>query len=208
MRQSSGENPSAGFILLEPERYANIGALDHAVYVYPDSCVTDGQKFRLLNGTIVQRNSNRAYDWSVFVSAGPQDLPVGGVWRIAIGVLGATSVSNFWSAADSCQRWYNANLLGVKEQEVNISVTPEKPVVISPNPFRNSATIHYFAAQPGNLELTVVDATGRVVSEQRFEVDAGTGKLQWRPQGLVPGIYFLRVKGANASTSSKFLILD
>lgn len=208
MRQSTNENPSAGFVLLEPERYANIGALDHAVYVYPDSCVTDGQKFRMLNGTIVQRNSNRAYDWSAFVSAGPYDLPVGGVWRIAIGVIGATSVNAFWNATDSCQNWYNANLLGINEKPVHFSATPERPLIISPNPFRNSATIHYFAAQPGNLELTVVDATGRVVSEQRLEVAQGSGTLHWRPRGLVSGIYFLRVKGTNASTSGKFLILD
>jgi hypothetical protein len=208
MRQSTSENPSAGFVLLEPERYANIGALDHAVYVYPDSCVTDGQKFRMLNGTIVQRNSNRAYDWSVFVSAGPFDLPVGGVWRMAIGVIGATSVSGFWSASDSCQHWYEANLLGVTEKPVNIAATPERPLIITPNPFRNSAAIHYFAAQPGNLELTVLDATGRVISEQRFAVRTGTGTLQWRPKGLAAGIYFLRVRGAGNTANSKFLILD
>jgi len=208
MRQSSSENPSAGFVLLEPERYANIGALDHNVYVYPDSCVTDGQKFRILNGTIVQRNSNRAYDWSVFVSAGPNDLPVGGVWRIAIGVIGATSVNGFWSSVDTCQRWYVANLLGIQEKPVNVMATPDRPLVISPNPFRNRTAIHYFAAQRGNLDLTVIDATGRVVSQERFEVAAGTGTVIWKPRALAAGIYFLKVQGAGASTSAKFLIME
>ncbi len=208
MRQSTTENPCAGFILLEPERYANIGALDHAVYVYPDSCVTDGQKFRMLNGTIVQRNSNRAYDWSAFVSAGPYDLPVGGTWRIAIGVVGATTVNDFWTASDSCRNWYIANILGLEERPVYLSVTPERPLVVSPSPFRNSTVINYYAVQPGVLELNVIDAAGRVVNEQRIQVNAGAGKLHWRPSGFAPGIYFLKVTTGGKSTTAKFLMVE
>ncbi len=209
IRQSSSENPTAGFVLLEPNRYANIGALDHQVYVYPDSCMTDGQKFRMLNGTIVQRNSNRSYDWSVFVSAGPQDLPVGGVWRVAIGVVGATSVNSFWEASDSCQRWYNANLLGVEEKErAPLIASTKQPVIITPNPFRNSAVINYFSPVKGNLQLTVVDAAGRVAEEQVVAVEAGAGRLYWRPKGLVPGVYFLNVKTPDAGAVAKFLVLE
>ncbi len=208
IRQSSSENPTAGLVLLEPTRYANIGALDHAIYVYPDSCVTDGQKFRILNGSIVQRNSNRAYDWSVFVSAGPCDLPVGSTWRVAIGIVGATSVNGYWQASDSCQSWYDANPVAVTEKPAPVVASRTNPLFVSPNPFRNSAHIHYFAAQKGNLELMVVDATGRVVQQESYAVDAGAGRLLWRPKQLTSGVYFLKIKTADASAVARFLIVQ
>ncbi|MCR4423184.1 MAG: C25 family cysteine peptidase [candidate division WOR-3 bacterium] len=208
MRQQSSENPSAGLILLEPERYANIGALDHAIYVYPDSCMTDNQKFRVLNGTIVQRNSNRAYDWSVFVSAGPVDLPVGGTWRVAFGVVGATTVNGFWEAADSCQRWYVANLLGVKEEAGEVQVSAAKPLIISPNPFRNGAYINYFTPEKGNLELVVFDAAGRVAEQHSFAVEPGAGRFFYKPGRLANGVYFLKVRAPNSSAVAKFLVVE
>lgn len=208
IRQQSNENPSAGLVLLEPEQYANIGALDHAIYVYPDSCVTDGQKYRILNGTIVQRNSNRAYDWSVFVSAGPQDLPVGGTWRVAFGVVGATTANGFWEASDSCRRWYEANLLGVKEETRELYATAAKPLVVSPNPFRNGTFINYFSPAKGELELSVFDATGRVAEQHSFVVEPGAGRFFWKPGRLAKGIYFLKVRTKGSSAVAKFLVVE
>ncbi|MGQ9707959.1 MAG: T9SS type A sorting domain-containing protein [bacterium] len=126
---------------------------------------------------------------------------------MAIGVVGATSVSEFWAASDSCQQWYYANLLGIKE-EFAVSASPERPLIVSPNPFRNGAFIHYFCPKPGNLRLTVVDATGRVAHEESFEVEAGSGKLFWRARGLAQGIYFLKLTGAGTNALAKFLLLN
>ncbi|MEO0079278.1 MAG: C25 family cysteine peptidase [candidate division WOR-3 bacterium] len=207
MRQSSTENPCVGLVLLSPTRFANIGALDHDRYVYPDSCVTDAQKFRILNGGIVQRNSNRAYDWSAFVSAGPFDLGVGGEERVAFAVVGATSASGFWQAADSAQAWFEANLLGVRE-EAAVSATPRRPLFLSPSLFRTGTWLHYYTSTAGNIELSAFDATGRLVVQESFAVGKGTGRLYWRPQGLSKGIYFLKVRSPEAQATAKFLVLE
>ncbi|MEO0074471.1 MAG: T9SS type A sorting domain-containing protein, partial [candidate division WOR-3 bacterium] len=208
MRQSTTDNPCAGFVLLEPNQFANIGALDHARYVYPtDSCMTDGQKFRILNGTILQRNSNRAYDWSCFVSAGPRNLPVGATWRMAVAIVGATSAGSWVAAAESAQAWYNANLMGIAEQPPVVA-NATRPLFLSPNPFRRGTFVHYYTSRAGQVELVAYDATGREAERQTFEVSAGTGRLYWRPQQLGYGVYFVRVESPDAQAVTKVLVME
>jgi hypothetical protein len=208
MKQQSSENPTAGLAILEPASFRNLAAIDHAVWVYPDSCVTDNQKYRMLNGSIGLRSSNRAYDWSILASAGPFNLPVGGTQRVSFAVVGATTVSGFSAAAESAQSWYNANLLGVSEPEVINVATAERPLFLSPNPFRGGTFVHYFSRREGPLVLTAYDATGRAVSEQGFMVKPGAGRLWWQPKSLAHGIYFLKVSMPDRETVSKFLLLD
>jgi hypothetical protein len=208
MRQSSSENPCAGFVLLDPNHFANIGALDHARYVYPtDTCMSDGQKYRVLNGTIVQRNSNRAYDWSCFATAGPRNLAVGATWRAAFAVVGAASAANWVVAAESAQVWYNANLLGIAEQPPVVA-SAGRPLFLSPNPFRTGTFIHYFTAHAGRVEVVAYDAAGREAERQAFDVAAGTGKLYWRPHGLNHGVYFVKVLAPDARTVAKVLVMQ
>ncbi len=208
MKQQSSENPTAGLVILEPANFRNLAAIDHAVWVYPDSCVTDNQKYRILNGAIGLRSSNRAYDWSIAASAGPFNLPVGGTQRVSFAVVGATTMSGFSAAAESAQNWYNANLLGISEPEVVNAATAERPLFLSPNPFRGGTFVHYFSRAEGPLVLTAYDATGRAVAEQSFAVRAGAGRLFWQPKLLSRGIYFLRVSMPNHESVSKFLLLD
>jgi len=208
MKQQSSENPTAGLVVLEPASFANLAAIDHAVWVYPDSCVTDNQKYRMLNGAIGMRSSNRAYDWSALASAGPFDLPVGGVQRVSFAVVGATTQGGFNAAAESAQRWYNANLLAIAEPAVTRMATAERPLFLSPNPFRGGTFVNYFLRQEGPLVLTAYDATGRQVATQSLAVKPGAGRVWWQPGSLAQGIYFLRVSMPDREAVSRFLVLD
>ena len=208
MKQSSSENPVAGITLLAPTRFANLTAVDHDIWVYPDSCVTDNQKYRLLSGNIVLRNSNREYDWSVLVSAGPLTLPVGGSERVAFAIIGSNSVANWKAASDSAQSWYNANLLGVAEEATLNVATAERPLFLSPNPFRTGTYLNYFTGTAGNLDLTVYDATGRAVAGEQLAVKAGAGRYFWQPKNLARGIYFLKARTPERESVVKVLLVD
>ena len=208
MKQGTSENPTAGITLLEPTRFANLTAVDHNIWVYPDTCVTDNQKYRLLSGNIVLRNSNRNYDWSIVVSAGPFTLPVGGTEKVAFAIIGSNTVANWKAASDSAQSWYNANLLGVAEEATQKIATVNRPLFLSPNPFRTGTYIHYFSGTAGNLDLTVYDATGRAVTGSQLAIKAGAGRYFWQPKNLARGIYFLKARTPEKESVVKVLLVD
>ncbi len=208
MRQSSSQNPCAGFILLHPTTSANLTAVDHARYVYPpDSCMSDGQKFRILDGTISQRNSDRDYDWSVAASAGPFDLGVGEDQRVVFAVVGGTSETDFAAHADSAQTWFDANLLGVAERPAE-PAAGQRPLFVSPNPFSRGTFVNYSSRRQGEVELLAFDATGRVAERVVFNSQQGSGRCFWQPKGLSKGVYFLRVRTPDSESGTKVLLMD
>ncbi|MEO0081775.1 MAG: S8 family serine peptidase [candidate division WOR-3 bacterium] len=191
MRQSSSANPTVGVKILDPHSYANLAAIDHARYVYPDSAMTDGMKWRFLNATINQPNSNRAYDWSLCTSVGPFDLPAGARQRVAFAFCGGTSTSQARAHADSAQSWYD-NTIG--------SAEPQQPVAlrclrVEPNPFSGHAEIHYQLNQAGRVRISAIDVAGREVACLADEVrPAGELRLTWCTHDLARGVYFLKIE--------------
>ncbi len=208
MQHQSSANPTAGLVLLHPTTHANLAAIDHDIYIYPDSCVTDDQKLRMLNGGIGMAQSNRPYDWSIVASAGPFDLAVGEQQRVAFAVVGATSEGAWNAAVDSAQSWYDANLLGITEGELPRIATVERPFFLSPNPFSRGTFVHYFSRLPGRVELSAFDAAGRVVDRVAFDTESGAGRYFWQPKGLAHGIYFLKVKTPGQESVAKVLLME
>jgi len=206
MRQASNANPCVGLKLLAPTSYANIGALDHARYVYPDSCVTDNQKYRILNGGILQRNSNRNYDWSCFVSCGPFDLAAGASYRAAFAVVGGTSAANFLANADSAQSWYDHNV-AVAEEEGGPQARGSVRVTCIPNPFAHLVHISYQVPVAGPVRAQVFDITGRTVATL---VNTGSGpgraELTWDARNLASGVYLLKVTLPTGTVTEKLVL--
>ena len=204
-KPGTGENPSLGIKILAPESYANLSAIDHARYVFPDSAMTDGMKFRFLDGTVVQRTSDRPYDWSVVASVGPFNLEIEGNQRFAVAFVGGTSVAQLQANADLAQTWYNTN--------TGLEQTPGTPAAahrfdVTPNPLRNRATVSYFSAREGLLELRVYDAGGRLVEAKAANVKAGAGSLVWEPGNLARGVYFLDLCTPDDHGRMKALLLE
>ncbi|OYD17141.1 hypothetical protein CH330_00720, partial [candidate division WOR-3 bacterium JGI_Cruoil_03_51_56] len=46
MRYYTSANPTIGLVVLDPPHFAGLAGINHRYYIYPDSCVTDGQKYR------------------------------------------------------------------------------------------------------------------------------------------------------------------
>ena len=63
-------------------------------------------------------------------------------------------------------------------------------VNVYPNPFENSATLEVKGGDFENLELEIIDLTGRVLRRQQ---SSSTHQLQIERGDLLPGLYFYRL---------------
>ncbi|MBM3315173.1 T9SS type A sorting domain-containing protein, partial [candidate division WOR-3 bacterium] len=206
MRQSSSANPTVGTKILAPTSFRNLTAVDHARYVYPDSCVTDNQKYRFLNGTIVQRNSSRPYDWSVVASVGPFDLSAGASQRFAVAFVGGTSEAVCQVNADSAQSWYDRNVGIVEEGTVGVRGVARLSCV--PNPFTNSVRISYQVPTAGRVKVDVFDISGRSVATLvDGEQPAGRTSTNWNARNLASGVYLVKVTLPGGATTEKLMLL-
>lgn len=205
MRQSTSANPSIGVKILEPQSFANLTSVDHNIYVYPDSCVTDNQKYRFLSGALVNRNSNRPFDWSTVTSAGPFDLNVGASYRFAVAFCGGTSEADCRANADSAQSWYHTQV-GLAEQPR--AQTEPARIRVGASLFRKGTVISYNSSMAGRLDIRAYDATGRLVEQRSLTIAAGKGRYVWQPQSLAPGIYFLNLETPDKETVTKVLLVE
>jgi Tol biopolymer transport system component len=79
-------------------------------------------------------------------------------------------------------------------------------LAVSPNPFRETATIHLGAAESGS-SLRILNVAGRLVREIALPVGAwsGTRTIVWdgrdaKGQPVAGGVYYLRLEGVNRAT--------
>ncbi len=205
MRQQSTATPTVGVKILAPASFRNLSCVDHARYVYPDSAMSEGMKWRFLNGTIVQRSSNRAYDWSIVTSVGPFDLAPGAGYRFAVAFVGGSSEAEVRAHADSAQSWYDARV-GVGDKPAGAD--GQHVFSVSPNPFCQATRIRYTSRQAGNMELSVYDAAGALVERVTTHIEAGSGTFSWRPKNLSRGVYFLDVRTPEDKARLKVLLVE
>jgi hypothetical protein len=208
MRQAGGDNPTVGVKILGPASFKNLTAVDHAIYVYPtDTAMTDDMKYRFLNGTIVLRNSDRDYDWSIVASVGPFDLAAGESYRCAFAFVGGISAANFAENADSAQSWYDYQL-SVSERAGVSGVRGATSLACVPNPFSRSVQIRYSVPVAGRVRAEVFDVSGRAVAVlANGDVAAGKVETVWKPGNLANGVYLLKVALPNGTVSRKLMLL-
>jgi hypothetical protein len=209
MRQEASPNPIYGIKLLYPYTAANLSAIDHDIYVYPtDTAMNEGMKYRFLNGQLHAASSNRSYDWSVVVSAGPFDLPVSGRQRNVYALVGGSDSANFNENCDSAQSWFDRHV-AVKELSGSSIRRPNALMLtVSPNPFAHQVNLSYSAPIKGILEVNAYDAGGRRVAVLAHqEVNPGVGTIHWEPGKLANGIYFIKTALGKEKTVTKALLL-
>lgn len=190
--------PYCAIKLLDPTTAANLSVIDHPIWVYPDSMMSDGAKFRFLDGTIHEPTGSVSQDWSIVVSAGPFSLAPGDSAVVAVAVVAGDSLLDLEENADRAQEKYE--WLGVAEgPESQVPVFTFQLSQNYPNPFAQATTIRYTLPRGGHSRLRVYDLTGRAV---RTLVDgkeeAGLHLVRWDGRdGLgreVPnGVYFYRL---------------
>lgn len=92
----------------------------------------------------------------------------------------------------------------VNTNELNINL---QRIVISPNPVANMATLQLESKTTRDLELSIIDAVGRTLRRQMWNVVQGENQIALPISDLGSGIYFLRLaegQDAVARTFQKF----
>ncbi len=205
MRRSSTMQPVCGVRLLQPKVARNLSAIDHALYVIPSSQMTEAVKDSFLSGRIRMPVSNRAYNWSVCVSAGPFNLPVNGKVRVAYAIVGGNDTTLAIVNSDSAQSWWDKNV-EVAGEELEKIVQPFY-FRLCPNPVKKRTSISYSLPAKENISIRVFDASGRMV-EKIFEGEiTGKGNIEWKPQNLSAGVYFIQIDRPNCSRIDKVIYL-
>jgi len=205
MRQQSTDDPNVGIAVLQPHQASNVSVVDHDRYVYPtDTCVTEWQKYRWLNGALHQDSSDRDYDWSVVAASGPFDIPVGDFQRVAFTMIAGTSRADIGIKLDSLQEWFDGNV-GIGNRGAPGPMV--STLRIAPNPVSGTARISFGA--PGNecAALNLYDRSGRLVNHVwAGNLNGRTRDVIWSDNSLKNGVYFLRLEGSGLRQTTKAVI--
>jgi hypothetical protein len=207
MRNGSSQNPTVGIKLLAPTTSANLTVVDHDIYVYPTSQMTEQTKFQLLNGQISVASSNRNYDWSVVVSAGPFNLDPDAEQLVAYAIIGGSSEAEFLTNCDNAQDWFD-NYYGIAENKGHAPEINRAGISIHPNPFARSLRITYDLPRTGLLKIAAYDVSGRQIATIiNQELTTTKGNTNWSPKSLPSGIYVLRIETPDRSYTQKVMLL-
>ena len=69
-----------------------------------------------------------------------------------------------------------------------------------PSPFRDNISITYNASANSRIDVAIVNSVGKVIKQGNYNVSQGLNQLSINNlDGLVPGIYFIRITDKNSS---------
>ncbi|MFQ5906418.1 MAG: S8 family serine peptidase, partial [bacterium] len=213
----SVSGPYVGIKLLDPTTAANISVIDHELYVYPANQMSEQTKMDFLNGTLSFSQSNRPYDWSNVVSAGPFDLAPRESTTVAVAIIGGDNLGDLQDNADDAQDQYD----GVPGVHERAAPGREPPVFTlyqnSPNPFSTSTRIQFVIPGNGNGSLEIFDTSGRLVTSLETNSAPGNPNTSSRlsvvwdgtdrhGQSVPSGVYFYKLSWSGRSRSRKLVI--
>ncbi|MCX7757300.1 MAG: C25 family cysteine peptidase [candidate division WOR-3 bacterium] len=207
MRQATTPNPTVGVKLLYPSSYANLTAIDHDRYVYPDSAMTESMKYRILNGQISLAQSNRTYDWSVAVSTGPFNLLPGERYRVAYAFVGGSSEANLFANADSAQAYY-MRVAGISEND-DPKDRPRTPLFWHSRIVRSSELeIFYEHLTSRKLQIHLYNIMGQYIAKLfSGELNNNLGQIKLKLPEISEGVYFIKIITDKKTYTEKLLFV-
>ena len=205
-KSQSDDNPTVGVVYLgsEPQQQlpvANLAAVFH--YDYASTGFLDSFKYLWMNGAYQQSQSTYEYDWSVAISAGPFDLPVGGEQHAAFAFVGGTSESEYLQHCQNAINFYEANWPGVAEGGDEI----RRGFWLGSNLIRDRVAINYGLAREEDVRLSLFDINGRMVRDLYCGKIVGRGILNINIKGIPSGVYFVELRRRDITQSFKLLVI-
>jgi len=205
MHNVSIGNRFCGVKLLYPDIASHLACIDHSLYIYPDSGLSDDMKFRWLKGELGLPGSDRVYNWSVGVSAGPFDLHENNsAQRVAFAFVAAQDSNSYLATCRRCQEWFNTNV-GIVAPYMS-RIRKPSGLTVQPNPFTRSLTIHYHPDSPTSVNIEVYDAAGRLHTRLTSSEPGLEHTLIWSPANLAAGVYFLEVTAKDTDLVQRVIL--
>ncbi|MBK7048120.1 MAG: S8 family serine peptidase [bacterium] len=201
--------PYFGIALLGSTPTTSTRLISNTTYVYPLSTIDNGNRNRLMRGTLGVTTAPTAGDWSA-VTASVANLPAnGGQAIVAYALVYGATLAELEQAVDAANALYSPVA----------PVTGDVPVKVlhlaqnHPNPFNPSTTIEYMVARDGHVQLEVFDMAGhRVRTLVNESLSSGSHRVTW--DGLddagnqaASGTYFCRMTAAGETSSRKMTLV-
>ncbi|MEO0239657.1 MAG: S8 family serine peptidase [candidate division WOR-3 bacterium] len=191
-----------GTAILNPSRQqttliANRSVIDHDTYVYPYNGLPDSVEMKFLNGTYTSASTNRNYDWSTVVSAGPFNIAPYDSVKVAFVVAGASSLANLQSYVEDAYARYWSTVVNAGEapQQTNITIP-----TISRSNFNFS-----IGKNVREVKVSVYDAKGSLVRSDTYAPT--NGMVNVNLSGLSAGLYIVKVESENVKKTSKIILV-
>lgn len=86
--------------------------------------------------------------------------------------------------------------------------TAGNELTVYPNPTRTELFVSFSADEPGNLQVRIVDASGRVLIRANNTLQKGSNVFPVSTSKLKAGNYILQITGNGQTKTSKFTIMD
>jgi hypothetical protein len=153
------DNPHVGIKLLKGQK-ANVTLVSNPDYVW-DYKWNDETFFKFLSGELSFASAPNDTDWSVIVSAGPFDLPVGGTDTVAFAFLAGDNLADLKANAADCQEtWNNMDFTALEEDKV-APLTLD--LSVSPDLLAGKGSILFSLPAATHVRLDIYDLAGRRV---------------------------------------------
>ena len=130
------------------------------------------------------------YAYQVRVEENGRVYVIGDAWR---------GFDRYYDITSVAYRQGETSGIGTPADQPGLIVGGAPRLAAHPNPTRGEAVLELYLPEPNELRLNIYDATGRLV-RKLFDGKAGRGVLHlaWdgrsdRGEGVVPGVYFIRL---------------
>jgi subtilisin family serine protease len=205
----SAGGPYYGIALLGSTPTTSMKIISNTTYVYPLATIDNGNRNRMMRGTMGVGTAATAGDWSA-ITASVANLPAnGGQAIVAYALVHGSTLAELEQAVDAANTLYSPVA----------PVTGEVPVKVlhlaqnHPNPFNPATTIEYMVERDGPVRLEVFDMAGhRIRSLVDESLQAGTHSVTW--DGLddagnqaASGTYFCRMTAAGETSARKMTLV-
>ncbi|KAA3644296.1 MAG: T9SS C-terminal target domain-containing protein [Bacteroidetes bacterium] len=204
-------NLYCGVKLLSQNLIAKHYAIDNIAGIDPVINAVDGlsdaEKFICLSNhrDSAGSTSSSGNDIIDVMAAGPFNLKVDSSISIGFLISVSDSIQELNQEADSVQRLYNKEALGIIESEKNED--SNQSTQLYPNPSSNEINSSFYLHQAQTLEIKVMDIQGKLVFSQTKKIyPKGYNKIKLSVNHLKNGIYFLRIFGEDFKIENKFLV--
>ncbi len=202
---SNGKKDESKMISLVPGADRNV----HIAWWGGNSKLSDEVKYNYLKGTPEKALSNRSYNNSVLISAGPFTLLPERPEKLTVAVVQGKGEANLESRVMTALP--SAPALNIRKSASDaitseLTKIPDEFRLIQnyPNPFNPSTTIAYHMKEAGNVSITVYDITGKEVANLVSDTrPAGIHSVTWNGRNttgniVASGVYLYKIRVTNS----------